>query len=292
MRRSAPKPPSTVHKPASNLPQLEARVALDPAFPIAGAGVRLKTDDRITFLHRHDCWELGYCHAGAGLIQLGGDIRRFAPGTVTLIPPLQPHFSANLPGTHSRWTWLMLDPPGLLAGFAPAPPALPAAPLVLPADEQPDLAALAAALCRELLERRRDHRLVARCQVLLLLTLLARRPAAGAATVPDPGLQPALERIARDYATPLGLVTLAAACGLGPDQFSRRFRRACGATPYAYLLRYRIRMAEALLAEGDRAILDIALAVGFDSLSSFNRQFRRRHGCAPRRWRRQAQRQA
>jgi AraC-like DNA-binding protein len=46
-----------------------------------------------------------------------------------------------------------------------------------------------------------------------------------------------------------------------------------------------IGMAMVELRRGERAIGDLALACGFVSLSSFNRQFKRQTGLAPREWR-------
>jgi AraC family transcriptional regulator len=45
--------------------------------------------------------------------------------------------------------------------------------------------------------------------------------------------------------------------------------------PYRYLIERRIRRAEILLAEEDRSIADIALAVGFSNQSHFTTQFSR-----------------
>ncbi len=48
-----------------------------------------------------------------------------------------------------------------------------------------------------------------------------------------------------------------------------------------YRLTSRILRAMAILAESDRTVLDVATAVGFDSLSGFNRAFLRLAGETP-----------
>jgi len=50
----------------------------------------------------------------------------------------------------------------------------------------------------------------------------------------------------------------------------------------AYLNRYRLRRARALLEASDKSITEVALAVGFSSSSYFARVFREEMGVSPR----------
>jgi two-component system response regulator YesN len=59
-------------------------------------------------------------------------------------------------------------------------------------------------------------------------------------------------------------------------------------TPIAYLTRYRITKAKALLTTTAQSITTIALAVGFADSGYFSRVFRREVGMTPERFRRQA----
>jgi AraC family transcriptional activator of mtrCDE len=79
---------------------------------------------------------------------------------------------------------------------------------------------------------------------------------------------------------------LATRCRLSVTHFRRRFLQATGRTPLAYLIELRIRIAMGLLAGTQRPVLEIADEIGFPTLSSFNRHFRRLTGAAPRVWRR------
>jgi AraC-like DNA-binding protein len=64
------------------------------------------------------------------------------------------------------------------------------------------------------------------------------------------------------------------------------FTGVIGASPHQYLVRCRLRNAATLLADPDRAITDIAYAVGFRDLSNFVRTFHRAAGVSPRAFRR------
>ncbi|HXX47705.1 MAG TPA: AraC family transcriptional regulator [Myxococcota bacterium] len=76
--------------------------------------------------------------------------------------------------------------------------------------------------------------------------------------------------------------------GLSAFHFLRTFAKVLGVTPHQYLLRSRLRRAARLLADEDRAITEIAFAVGFGDLSNFVRTFHRAAGVSPRAFRRAA----
>jgi len=78
----------------------------------------------------------------------------------------------------------------------------------------------------------------------------------------------------------------AAAAGMSPFHFIRRFRAVFGETPHQCRTRARIDRAKRLLATSDRSVTDVCLDVGFTSLGSFSDLFARRVGVAPSAYRR------
>lgn len=91
----------------------------------------------------------------------------------------------------------------------------------------------------------------------------------------------AREYMARHFARPLRLQDLAASVGLSPFHFSRIFRGCTGRSPYAHLRELRLRQASRLLRRTRRSVTDVALDVGFNSLSLFINSFRGRFGASP-----------
>ena len=75
--------------------------------------------------------------------------------------------------------------------------------------------------------------------------------------------------------------------GLSERSLRRRFEAGLGMSWRNYLIQARLLRAMALLAEPGPSILHVANAVGFESLSSFNRAFRVRTGVTPSAYRRQ-----
>ena len=78
---------------------------------------------------------------------------------------------------------------------------------------------------------------------------------------------------------------LAERCAVSESTLRRLFRTAAGQSPQEYLHRLRMHMAAALLQSTQRTVLDIALSVGYPTLSSFQRQFHRVLGVPPTHWR-------
>lgn len=91
----------------------------------------------------------------------------------------------------------------------------------------------------------------------------------------------ALRRIAARSHERLPLADLAGAAAMSRYHFLRTFRHVVGMTPHQFILRTRLHRAALRLRRSDEAISDIALASGFDDLSTFNRRFRRIAGMSP-----------
>ena len=79
----------------------------------------------------------------------------------------------------------------------------------------------------------------------------------------------------------LTLTELAAIAQLSPNYFTRSFKQSTGFTPHQYVIRQRVEKAKQLLVEGQLAIADIALEVGFAHQSHLNRHFKRWVGVTP-----------
>ncbi|WP_431813776.1 helix-turn-helix transcriptional regulator [Kocuria sp. cx-455] len=87
--------------------------------------------------------------------------------------------------------------------------------------------------------------------------------------------------LAAAQAPTLNVGDLAAHAGYSPFHFSRVFSAHVGIGPGQYLTALRIDAAKRLLLSDRDPVIDIATAVGFDSLSSFSRRFRSAVGITP-----------
>jgi AraC family transcriptional regulator len=116
--------------------------------------------------------------------------------------------------------------------------------------------------------------------------LLTRYSARNSSTRRSGGLGPQALRRVVDYidselSSPLRMNSLAQVAGLSQYRFAHNFKEHTGLPPYKYVLRARIEKAKRMLKDTDLPIIEIALAVGFQSLSQFNSIFKRAMGTTP-----------
>lgn len=83
----------------------------------------------------------------------------------------------------------------------------------------------------------------------------------------------------------LSLPEVAKAVNVSAPYLSGLFRRVTGLTFTGYLARVRVEMVKSLLANPQLRITEIAYGTGFNSLSQFNRVFKRMCGVSPREYR-------
>ncbi len=93
------------------------------------------------------------------------------------------------------------------------------------------------------------------------------------------------QHIAAHLEATVTLADLAGAAGLSPMHFAAQFRVATGLRPHEFLLRSRIDHARRLLADPRARLVDVALAVGFQTQAHFTTVFKRIVGETPHRWR-------
>jgi AraC-like DNA-binding protein len=67
--------------------------------------------------------------------------------------------------------------------------------------------------------------------------------------------------------------------------FSRMFKKYVGLSPYNYILKRKIEIAQSLLMESDQKIVDIAFELGFDNHSNFSVRFKKITGFSPENYR-------
>ena len=96
---------------------------------------------------------------------------------------------------------------------------------------------------------------------------------------------PAISYINKNYSENITLADMSEMLSFDSSYFCRIFKTAIGATFTEYLNFVRICRAEKLLSRTRDSILDISEAVGFSSVSYFNRVFKKYRNCSPKSYR-------
>jgi AraC-like DNA-binding protein len=255
--------------------------------------------------HRHAHLELTWIEEGKGIRYVGNHVAPYAAGDLVLIGAQLPHtwLSAGEPGSQTNRATVLQVSPALLSGAG------------LP--ELDGLGGLAAAAARGVSISGTAHAAVTqgllrldaaqtglqRFAVLIdVLSLLCEHSGgftplashSAGATGMDAGadgergrrVDRVLDWVGRHYGRPLTVTAAAAQVHVSPAAFSRYFRREVGKGFVEYVNDVRCGEACIRLAGGDDPIAAVARDCGFETLSNFNRQFRRRQACSPGEFRR------
>ena len=104
----------------------------------------------------------------------------------------------------------------------------------------------------------------------------------------DPHVGRALGAMHARVADPWTVESLAAEVGLSRSGFAARFAALVGEPPLQYLTRWRMARAAELLRDTRDSMAEIATTVGYDSVPSFNKAYKRWQGVSPGAFRRGA----
>lgn len=94
-------------------------------------------------------------------------------------------------------------------------------------------------------------------------------------------IQKAFSYINEHFAEKITLEDVAQASSLSRTYLSKYFKNMTGQTLFAYIQQTRIKYASYLLQTGEKSMTDIALESGFESVSYFNRIFKKYYGVTP-----------
>lgn len=279
------------------LPSYPAPVKLNPGFPLKCSKVALDNPS-IDFMHIHNTLEIGLCLEGQGRFVVEKKVFSFKEGDVFVINHLEMHRACHPDHGRSLWYFIMADPLQLFRNYAKQP-FMDTARLAgseftnrWPKGAHPGLHELVQKIVSESEARNEHYQESIRALLALALIELDRMTGPGLSAGQGPvsrrttglmeRLSPAVDRITRDFGEPLSIGDLARDCCMAESHFRRLFVSAFVQSPLDYLNEYRIAVASSLLSTTNRSIADIALSCGFSTLSSFNRQFRKRRMKAPR----------
>ena len=237
-------------------------------------------------LHHHDALELGYCYEGSGVFWIDGVQTPYTAPCASLIYPGQLHKACSTGTKLSRWMFITVKaeeglPSGVEGGVF----------------TDPALLALVRQAVAECEEEPENYERCVRC-LLEAIALIYGRTAprkdegTGERRYLMERLQPVLHYIAQNYAAELDVRILSGQLFVHPSTLRTWFRRALGMSPMQYVHHTRISMACALLQSTTRPVAEIAQTVGYQTISSFNRQFAVLCGCSPVAYRRRCAQQA
>lgn len=232
--------------------------------------------------HAHDQFGVGVITGGAQRSwSLLGHVDAGA-GDVIMLNPCEMHDGAPIGGAR-RWHMIYLDPAVVAREVEEEVP--PERITFLPVARDPPFArAIARFFLR--LDRGPVDAMASEEELLSWLGRIVRRHLiqGPCPSQRPPSVAAAVRRLEETPEAPASLAELAALSGVSRFQLIRGFSRAVGATPHAYLVQLRVRLARRYLAQGLSPAEAAALA-GFADQSHMTRAFVRHLGIPPARYR-------
>lgn len=138
-----------------------------------------------------------------------------------------------------------------------------------------------------------DYSLMAKLKLIEVLILIAREHQRRFGAAGGPPIQrekrelveKALNYIDQHLAEPITLEQVAAHIHMSASYLSQLFKQLNGFTVWEYIVSRRIALAKRLLLESDELVLDVSMKCGFNSITNFNRAFKREAAMTPRMYR-------
>lgn len=258
------------------------------------------SNSKISRLHFHSTFEIGFCCTGNGECTTIDGVFPFNAGDITFFPPYKSHFSRSYDDVQSQWYWFYFDvkPSFSLPGFQPdfwnsLAENLSRYSGVISNKHYPQL-------CEnvyEIIQIANDANIsTKKTQISLLIAkflletsnvLKSETFGTLKQTKENPNLDilakisPALQHIRQHYQEPINLEKLAASCNLSVASFRRYFHIALNKSPYEHLISVRMDIAKYYLRNTDMTVNSIAISCGIPDPSNFTRYFTKSFNQSP-----------
>lgn len=270
-------------------------------FPIYNWGNTLYSPPvKETYMHYHNCLEIGFCYKGSGVFLVDNQILPFSKGDVSIIFSEQIHIANSNLYDPSSWHFVMIDTKNLLSifqneyisqftslGNTPID-----FPYILNSQSHPEVWQLVQMIINQLICKKVNYQTsvlglsLALISSLEVLSLSFDKPKCNQAIHEDYHLlAPALSFISNNLTKSITLEQLSKKCNMSESSFRRYFKKVIGVSPMDFIYTSRIKIASQLLYNKKFSISQVSFEVGYNSLSSFNRHFKKYMGVSPSDWR-------
>lgn len=234
-------------------------------------------DKEIKYLHKHNYMEIGYCIEGHGIFNINNQLLPFNKGSIVIIPAGIFHLAQSSSGIKSIWRWIYINK--LIKDNFPK--------------QHFNIIKSNTVIKNEILRlindydnknRYRELRLKCRIEIILSYITEYKNNPVSELILRSPVIKKAIEIISNHACAGLNVEQLAYRCNMSSSGLYRLFKRELNISPKEYLDLFRIKMSYTMLEESDKTIEYIAYTVGYSSISSFNRSFKKITGSTPNEW--------
>ncbi len=278
---------------ANSLQSISAPVSLSDTEPLIFDKRHLPLPAKdITFMHCHNCCELGIVIKGNGLFTVENKVYSVSVDDIIFIPKDTKHYSKSLdPENKARCRFIYFDAERLLDVIGISDKDKINELLSRSKSAQPILNArdVQYGALRRFVDEVFDNNGgdLSLCGVYFyeyLLKLKNDEPT-NTNTTHDSAMENVVRYMTLHYGEDITTEQLAGLCFLSKSQLNRRFTAAYGISPIQWLNRFRVYSAKELLKNTDYPITEISVKSGFKNTSDLYRHFKSRFGVSPKQYR-------
>lgn len=268
----------------------------DYVFPLLGdAWVRKYGEGTPDILHFHNYLEIGYCYHGSGEFVIEDRIHRYTDKMFTVIPANVPHTTNSDPEHICKWEFLFIDVEAFVKTQMQdfrleAKEVLKIIGRCGTIKTEKNHGVLAGLISRIIEECRNQSPYYKECLkgylralVIEIIRLEEEREQAKRGVFND-YMKTALLYIKENYAEDIKVSDVAKHCGLSETHFRRVFQDSMNMKPVEYVNMVRIEQACELIKDKDISMEEVAYRVGYVTLSTFHRNFKKLTGLTPYHW--------
>lgn len=253
--------------------------------------------DGVDCLHFHNYMEIGFCYDGAGEVILDEEEIFYSADIFTVIPKNFPHNTESENFSINRWEYLFIDVEAFLRDVYKENPiyADDLTALInnrawaVKISSYPEMAALIRAIMEEMRYKKEFYAESVSGMIQSLLMNVARMNHKSSSKVRKQSngvsrVSFALHHIGKHYAEEMTVGDLAKVSHMSETHFRRIFQQTMNMTPSDYVNLVRIQMACEFMKKSEDSMEMVAEKCGFQSVSTFNRNFKKILGITPYQW--------
>lgn len=273
----------------------------EPVLALMGENWVRKYGEDVDCLHFHNMVEVGFCNWGKGKMVLNKKEFDYSAGSFTFIPHNYLH-TTNSEKT-CRWSYLFFDMEEVVMDLYRSNPEtgkqmlqnLSRKVYISSIGEERYLGGVIQMLLDQMEHKRNYYKETIRglLQVIVMQFASHNEDTASDQLINDGSskIMAALEYISFRYREDIRISELASCCHLSETHFRRIFQKCMGMTPVEYINLSRTQAACDLMRKGNGHMEEVAIKVGYQTMSTFNRNFHRIIGISPYQWKMQVDRE-
>ncbi len=254
-----------------------------------GVGIR-------DMLHFHNYMEIGYCYHGDGELIIEDRVYHYHGGEFSVIPANIPHTTNSVPGHICKWEYLFVDIERFIRTEMHLD-SMRAERIIGVINHRGTMKTcqnhgVMSDIIQNIIREYREKPIYyeesvhgyLHALVIEMLRIAEERDRALHGNRLNEYIRDALEYVDQHYMEQVRVEDIAEASGLSESHFRRVFEEVMNMKPLDYVNMVRVDKACGMMAKKDLSMEELSYRVGYQTQSTFNRNFKRLTGYSPKQW--------